>query len=142
MKLDKERGPIAATIEPPCNAVEATAGSAYTSDKAAGNGSPSASMKNPECVAADVAYRSREGRLWRHTGKPGQVLAMLATMPDGVTQWDTLPWHTRLGGTIHVLRQDGLAIETAREGDCRHARYRLATPGFLMSHDSDVPVRE
>jgi hypothetical protein len=57
---------------------------------------------------------------------------MLATMPSGVTQWDTLPWHTRLGGTIHALRRDGLAIDTEREGDFRHARYRLATPGRLI----------
>jgi hypothetical protein len=52
-----------------------------------------------------------------------------------VTQWDTLPWHTRLGGTIHALRCDGLAIETVREGEYRHARYWLRTPGALVAGD-------
>jgi hypothetical protein len=60
------------------------------------------------------------------------VLAMLASRADGVTQWDTLPWHTRLGGTIHALRRDGLSIHTEREGEYRHARYRLQTPGTLL----------
>lgn len=81
---------------------------------------------------AHVAFRSAGGRIWRYSGKRGRVLAMLASMPDGVTQWDTLPWHTRLGGTIHVLRCDGLSIETHLEGDYRHARYRLATRGSLI----------
>ena len=59
---------------------------------------------------------------------------MLATSPFGVTQWDTLPWHTRLGGTIQAMRCDGLAIDTEREGEFHHARYRLATPGTLQIH--------
>ena len=57
---------------------------------------------------------------------------MLANEAGGVTQWDTLPWHTRLGGTIHALRRDGLLIDTEREGEHRHARYRLRTPGRLI----------
>lgn len=81
---------------------------------------------------ASVAYRAPTGQIWRYTGKRGRVLAMLATRPAGLTQWDTLPWHTRLGGTIHALRRDGLAIDTEREGEYRHARYRLATPGSLI----------
>ena len=82
-------------------------------------------------LSAPTAYRGSTGRIWRYTGKRGRVLAMLATMPSGVTQWDTLPWHTRLGGTIHVMREDGLDITTELEGEYRHARYRLATPGSL-----------
>ncbi|MBY4636823.1 hypothetical protein K5P26_06675 [Sphingopyxis sp. XHP0097] len=72
------------------------------------------------------------GRKWAYKGKRGRVLAMLVTGGNGVTQWDTLPWHTRLGGTIHTLRRDGLVIDTEREGDCGHARYRLMTPGTLF----------
>lgn len=81
---------------------------------------------------ATTAFRASTGSIWRYRGKRARVLAMLASSPAGLTQWDTLPWHTRLGGTIHVLRQDGLAIDTEREGEYRHARYRLATPGSLL----------
>lgn len=81
---------------------------------------------------AATAFRAFNGTVWCYTGKRGRVLAMLATSPVGLTQWDTLPWHTRLGGTIHALRRDGLAIDTEREGEYRHARYRLATPGKLI----------
>ena len=52
-----------------------------------------------------------------------------------VTQWDTLPWHTRLGGTIHALRNDGLLIGTVREGRYRHARYTLLTAGTIYGGD-------
>lgn len=83
----------------------------------------------PNCPS--VAYRSPAGLEWRYRGKRAQVLAMLAS-GQGVTQWDTLPWHTRLGGTIHALREDGLAIETQREGEYRHARYWLRTPLSLI----------
>ena len=80
-----------------------------------------------------VTYRGSAGRIWSYRGKIGRVLAMLASRTeDGLTQWDTLPWHTRLGGSIHRLREDGLSIETEREGDYRHARYRLRTPGRLI----------
>ena len=82
--------------------------------------------------AAYVAYRASTGRVWRYSGKRGRVLAMLATRPDGITQWDTLPWHTRLGGSIHVMREDELDIDTQLEGEFRHARYRLTTPGALV----------
>ena len=78
-----------------------------------------------------TAYRDPTGQIWRYSGKRARVLAMLAT-GRGVTQWDCLPWHTRLGGTIHVLRCDGLAIETEREGEYRHARYWLRTPGAIV----------
>lgn len=77
--------------------------------------------------AAQTTYRDSEGRIWRYKGKRARVLDMLVAMPQGVTQHDTYPWHTRLGGTIHALREDGLAISTELEGQYRHARYRLAT---------------
>lgn len=83
---------------------------------------------------AQTTYRDSEGRVWRYKGKRARVLEMLVTMPQGVTQHDTYPWHTRLGGTIHALREDGLAISTELEGEYRHARYRLATR--FVGHDT------
>jgi hypothetical protein len=80
-----------------------------------------------------ATYRDSAGRIWRYKGKRARVLAMLATARDGVTQWDTLPWHTRLGGTIHAMRRDELDITTEREGEYRHARYRLRTQGQIVS---------
>ena len=77
-------------------------------------------------------FRSDKGQEFAHRGKAGRVLQMLATRPGGITQYGTYPWHTRLGASIHLLRQSGLAIETIREGECRHARYRLITPGKLV----------
>ena len=77
---------------------------------------------------AVVTCRDSAGRKWAYRGKRARVVEMLATMPDGLTQWDALPWHTRLGGTIHALRQDGLEISTELEGPDRHARYRLHSP--------------
>lgn len=88
----------------------------------------------PDCPS--VAYRSPAGREWRYRGKRARVLAMLAS-GQGVTQWDTLPWHTRLGGTIHAMREDGLTIETLREGDYRHARYVLRTQLTLIKQGNN-----
>ena len=79
-----------------------------------------------------VGLRAPDGRTWTYRGKRARVIQMLATMPQGVTQWDCLPWHTRLGGTIHALRRDGLEISTELEGDYRHARYRLCMAGCLL----------
>lgn len=135
MKPEKKRGPVALTTEPPCNRVEATVRLAYFRSGGAGNGSLSAKTSGhaPEGRnARETAYQGSTGQIWRYRGKRSQVLEMLATMSRGVTQWDTLPWHTRLGGTIHALRRDGLAITTEIEGRYRHARYRLATPGSLI----------
>lgn len=89
-----------------------------------------------------AAFRAPTGRIWRYRGKRARVLTMLANWAEGVTQWDTLPWHTRLGGTIHALRDDGLLIDTEREGEYRHARYRLRTPGCLIiqAESSEGPV--
>ena len=81
-----------------------------------------------------VRFRSSEGNIWAYRGKRARVLSMLANAPNGVTQHDTYPWHTRLGGTIHAMREDGLSIITELEGQSRHARYRLATAGSLIIH--------
>lgn len=106
------------------NAVWAIAQSTYTQSKAAGNKS-----NKPDRVTFEAA----SGQRWGFSGKVGRVLRMLATMPHGVTQWDTLPWHTRLGSSVHTLRESGLAITTQREGDYRHARYFLKTPGSIVA---------
>lgn len=76
--------------------------------------------------SAKTAYRDSEGRKWAYRGKRALVLDMLVERAGGITQHDTLPWHTRLGGTIHAMREDGLTISTEIEGPYRHARYRLA----------------
>jgi hypothetical protein len=60
---------------------------------------------------------------------------MLATKPEGMTQWDTYPWHTRLAASVKVMRDDGIEIETTREGPHHHARYRLLTPGTLKNQE-------
>ena len=84
--------------------------------------------------ASRIVFRALTGRIWRYSGKRARVLAMLAA-GRAVTQWDTLPWHTRLGGTIHALRNDGLLIGTVREGRYRHARYTLLTAGTIYGGD-------
>lgn len=86
----------------------------------------------PHPKGTRIAFRTASGLHLAYTGKRARVLYMLATMGEGVTQWDCLPWHTRLGASIHVLRCDGLVIDTEREGECRHARYTLRTPGSLL----------
>ncbi|ANU08454.1 hypothetical protein [Paraurantiacibacter namhicola] len=130
-----ERPPVAVTTEGQPNAVGANGDGLVAHRGAAGKpikADLSASSDAGGRMPASVAYRGQSGKIWRYKGKRGRVLAMLATMPAGLTQWDTLPWHTRLGGTIHALRRDGLAIDTAREGKFRHARYRLVTVGSLL----------
>jgi hypothetical protein len=82
-------------------------------------------------AAANVVFRAHTGREWSYRGKRGRVLEMLGS-GRSITQWDCLPWHTRLGGSIHAMRGNGLGIETVREGEFRHARYRLLTPGELV----------
>ena len=138
--LDKQWPPTGRTAEGQPSLVEASGTPPFAHCGAAGkpeNAAVSACKGHGHPEAATVAYRAPTGRVWRYGGKRGQVLAMLATMPAGLTQWDTLPWHTRLGGTIHVLRRDGLAIDTEREGEYRHARYRLSTPGSLIIHSEN-----
>jgi len=80
---------------------------------------------------AKITFRASEGRIWDYRGKRARVLVMLATSADGVTQWDTYPWHTRLAASVKVMKDDGIEIETTLEGPYRHARYRLLTPGTL-----------
>lgn len=125
---ETERPPVAATTEGQSNAVEANAlplvASIRDHDKPEGQ-RPMGRMPNVVFVA------NEGGRRWRYGGKRGRVLSLLAHSARGVTQLDCLPWHTRLGGTIHALRRDGLAISTELEGEYRHARYRLHTPGRL-----------
>ena len=117
-------------------AVGANAGAAYLGSGTAGKAAVSAGEPFGRAKASRAAFRSLAGAVWRYSGKRARVLAMLATSQTGVTQWDTLPWHTRLGGTIHKLREDGLSIETVREGEYRHARYWLRTPGTLDEGDT------
>ena len=134
MDMETERPPVAVTTEGQPNPVEANDNPALAQRRTAGKRESARMAAKAGSVGQPpvVAYRGPTGRIWRYTGKRGRVLAMLATMPAGLTQWDTLPWHTRLGGTIYVLREDGLTITTEREGEYRHARYRLATPGRLI----------
>lgn len=136
MALETERPPLAATSEGQPSTVEANGNAPFAhrgaADKPIAGASGATGQQNCAKGAA-TAFRASTGAVWRYRGKRGRVLAMLATSPTGLTQWDTLPWHTRLGGTIHALRRDGLAIDTEREGEYRHARYRLATPGKLIN---------
>lgn len=127
------------TTEGACNAVGAVAGVRYAESGGAGNPSTAARKYGHYTRArasrgkgAKTAFRASTGFICAFKGKIGRVLQMLATNPDGLTQWDCLPWHTRLGSSIHALRQAGLEIETRREGDWRHARYFLRTPGSLI----------
>lgn len=112
---------VAATTGGACNAVGAIAGTSY----APSGGSDKGNLGR-------AAYRASNGRIWSYTGKRGRVLVMLAKAENGITQWDTLPWHTRLGSSIYAMRGDGLGISTELEGDFRHARYRLHTAGSLI----------
>lgn len=74
-----------------------------------------------------TTYRDTQGRIWAYRGKRALVLEMRVERSEGIEQWDTLSWQTRLGGTIHGLRGDGLTITTEIEGPFRHGRYRLGT---------------
>ena len=124
-----EYPPVVAATEGVSIAVGANADTLYAQGLAAGN---NRAIKNKRgYLPALVTFCGSTGPLWFFEGKRGRVLHMLATMPQGVTQWDTLPWHTRLGASIHALREAGLSIHTEREGDYRHARYFLLTQGRL-----------
>ena len=129
--LDNEKGQGAGTPKPQAATYEATAKPAYSSRKLSGKRE---SGYNRPCSAEAVHRRSRmhktafkalDGRIWRYTGKRARVLDMLVHSSNGVTQHDCLPWHTRLGASIHAMREDGLVIDTELEGEFRHVRYRL-----------------
>lgn len=92
-------------------------------------------MVRPEDHKA--AFRASTGLELRVNGKRALVLEMLASESQGITQWDCLPWHTRLGASIHALREAGLTIETRREGKWRHARYFLRTEGSLIIREGN-----
>ena len=123
--------PTVGAVEGHSIALGASAGAAYRGGGVTGKRAGGAREASGRAVTSRAAFRSLAGRVWHYSGKRARVLAMLATTRTGVTQWDTLPWHTRLGGTIHALREDGLSIETVREGEYRHARYWLRTPGLM-----------
>jgi hypothetical protein len=139
-----------AVSKPRCNAQQASAVTEYPQSRQNGNRNAHGADRESAMPAAmpdrsglegavgasegqrwvncrKVAYRDSEGRKWGYRGKRARVLDMLVASPGGITQWDTLPWHTRLGASIHAMREDGLAITTELEGPYRHARYRLAT---------------
>jgi hypothetical protein len=82
-------------------------------------------------------FRAPTGELWVHSGNAAKVLRLLATHPGGITQFSTLPWHTRLAASIQILRLSGIAIETVREGPSRHARYYLLTRGELLAQEGE-----
>jgi len=135
MENEMERPPVAVTTEGQPNAVGANGSALFAHSDAAGKpsgGALAACRKRRRVNLEATSFCASTGATWRYTGKRGRVLSMLATMPAGITQWDCLPWHTRLGGTIHALRRDGLVIDTDREGEYRHARYRLVTLGRLI----------
>lgn len=139
MSVANEKGPVAVTTGAQPIAVIANDVQPFAhlvdADKAI-----RALMVREGSIARETAYCASTGRIWRYRGKRGRVLTLLATMQQGVTQWDTLPWHTRLGGTMHALRRDGSAITTEIEGRYGHARYRLATPGSLLIQPENSEV--
>jgi hypothetical protein len=125
-RAEKERPPAGEAAEGLRIGMEANAGRSYRTGVAHDKAATRCSDEQAgECISA--AYRSPAGRVWRYSGKRARVLTLLAS-GQGVTQWDTLPWHTRLGGTIHVLREDGAggwhgtsapSLEASREQDGR-----------------------
>lgn len=148
-RAEQESPPDAATSEGQCKAVEANAGSGYATGGQAGNSEvpPGSALAHPARARESrtearerkrgfrqprAAFQAPDGRIWRYSGKRACVLIMLVEHDHGITQWDTLPWHTRLGGTVHAMRRDGLDISTELEGEYRHARYRLRIRGRLL----------
>ena len=145
---EKKSPPVAATTEGASNRVEANAGSRIREAARNSNAKPFGHRSRTKAAKRmrrdeypKVTFRASTGRIWGYRGKIGKALAMLASRAEGVTQWDTLPWHTRLGGSIHRLREDGLDISTEREGEYRHARYRLRTPGSLIIQRENSEAR-
>ncbi len=131
--------PVDPATRGPSIAKEANAGLSYqiagAGEKVLGSDTtcPNTGPPHNRRASGRVSFRASTGALWAYTGKRGRVLEMMAKDAGGVTQWDCYPWHTRLGASIHAMRRDGLMIETQREGEYRHARYRLSTPGRLLT---------
>lgn len=118
----------------------ATAGGASRSSEALANGSYANRKelrKREKFGKFAVTFRGNNGEVWKHRGKVGRVLELLANQASGVTQYNTYPWHTRLAASIEILRKSGLEIETKREGAFRHARYHLVTKGTLVCSASE-----
>lgn len=139
MPPSNECPPVARTTEGRHEALRASAAAPYLSVGGGGKSDPDARILRVNTrrrLDGDeypkVTYRASTGLIWAFDGKKGRVVRMLATMGQGVTQWDCYPWHTRLGGTIHALREAGMVIDTVREGPFRHARYFLRTPGTVI----------
>lgn len=135
--------PVVSATEGASIAVRANAPINYTVTGTAGKANfvmPEKAAGRPDSLPAiapphhskRIAYRAPDGRIWAYVGKKGRVLYMLATRCQGLTQWDTYPWHTRLAATVHAMKADGLNIDRVIEGDNRHARYFLRTPGTLL----------
>lgn len=163
-KQETKAGPGGGAPEPRCIAQQANAPSEYSQSGRDGNpirpgtkgtGSAPAARQGRsglECPvsasggkrpldAARTAYSDSEGQIWRYRGKRARVLDMLFVSPGGITQLDCVPWHTRLGGSIHAMREDGLAISTELEGPYRHARYRLAMRLVPFENNQGKPNR-
>jgi len=145
----KKFPPTVSAVEGTRNAVGANAMEQYARERVEGKPSQSARKYAPETLGEagrvdgpKISYRTSTGLILSFTGKRARVLELLATQGQGLTQWDCWPWHTRLGASVHALREAGLAIDTAREGPCRHARYFLRTPGSLIiqAENSRGPV--
>jgi hypothetical protein len=117
MRHPQKRGRAAATAQTPAQPSESSASKPYRATQ----------------PPFKVFFETDNGERWYYTRKRARVLQMLATMQQGLTQHDCYPWHTRLGGTIHAMREDGLEIETVLEGEFRHARYFLRTKGRLAA---------
>ncbi len=98
------------------------------------------SGKPPRQRKDRTLFRTVAGEECAHSGNAGRVLQLLASNPDGITQFTTYPWHTRLAASIQMLRLSGLDIQTEREGPSRHARYILVTQGELVvPNTEEVP---
>jgi len=123
MSAGNEKAPVAATTKGHPKTLEAYGNAPIAYDSNACN--------------RVVTFRAPSGAKWTYRGKRARVLILLV-QGESITQWDTLPWHTRLGGTIHAMRCDGLEVETEIEGEFRHARYRLLTKGSLIIHRANT----
>ena len=102
----------------------------------------SAPKGNWQSYSQPVSFESPTGLKIAHTGKIGRVLSMLRQAANGVTQHDCYPWHTRLSGSIKILRDEGLDISTEREGRFQHARYRLHSTGTVQIHRDPAGVEQ